>query len=86
VSHTPPLRLAVRLNRASLYALGYCIVGLPSETPESIAEDLRALASPELDVTQIAIVTPHPQIEMWRDLESNYGIFEKRTAYTLQSQ
>jgi pyruvate-formate lyase-activating enzyme len=69
--------LVERLNRAGLYAQGYYIIGLPSETPESIAEDLRTLASLELDVTQITIVTPHPQTEMWRDLESNYGIFEK---------
>jgi radical SAM superfamily enzyme YgiQ (UPF0313 family) len=69
--------LATRLNRAGLYAQGYYIIGLPSETPESIAEDLRTRASLELDVTQITIVTPHPQTEMWRDLESDYGIFEK---------
>jgi pyruvate-formate lyase-activating enzyme len=69
--------LAERLNRAGLYAHGYYIIGLPSETPESIAEDLRTLASLNLDVTQITIVTPHPQTEMWRDLESNYGIFDK---------
>ena len=68
--------LAARLNRAGLYAQGYYIIGLPSETPASIAEDLRTLASLELDVTQITIVTPHPQTEMWRDLQSNYGIFE----------
>ena len=69
--------LAERLNRRGLYAQGYYIIGLPSETPASIAEDLRTLASLELDVTQITIVTPHPQTEMWRDLEANYGIFEK---------
>jgi radical SAM superfamily enzyme YgiQ (UPF0313 family) len=69
--------LVERLNRHGIYAHGYYIIGLPSETPESIAEDLRTLGSLELDVTQITIVTPHPQTEMWRDLASNYGIFEK---------
>src|SRR5215472_3350020 len=44
--------LAERLNRAGLYAQGYYIIGLPPETPESIAEDLRTLASLQLDVTQ----------------------------------
>jgi len=69
--------LVDRLNRAGLYAHGYYIIGLPSETPESIAADLRTLASLELDVTQITIVTPHPQTEMWRGLETQHGIFEK---------
>lgn len=69
--------LAQKLNRAGLYAQGYYIIGLPPETPESIAEDLRTLASLEFDTTQITIVTPHPQTEMWRDLESRFGIFEK---------
>ena len=69
--------LADRLNRTGLYAHGYYIIGLPSETPQSIAADLRTLASLRLDVTQITIVTPHPLTEMWRDLETNYGIFEK---------
>jgi radical SAM superfamily enzyme YgiQ (UPF0313 family) len=69
--------LVQRLNSAGLYAHGYYIIGLPAETPESIAEDLRTLASLGLDVTQITIVTPHPQTEMWRELQSKYGIFEK---------
>jgi hypothetical protein len=69
--------LAEKLNRAGLYAQGYYIIGLPPETPDSIARDFHTLASLNLDVTQITIVTPHPQTEMWRDLDSNYGIFEK---------
>src|SRR5262249_25166993 len=56
---------------------GYYIIGLPSETPPSIAEDLRTLASLQLDVTQITIVTPHPHTEMWSELESKHGIFER---------
>jgi len=71
------LELSERLNRADLYAQGYYIIGLPTETPESIAEDLKTLASLRLDVTQITIVTPHPRTEMWRDLDSGYGIFER---------
>ena len=70
--------LAERLNRASLYAHGYYyIIGLPQETPGLIAEDLKRLASLKLDVTQITIVTPHPQTEMWQELDFGYGIFEK---------
>jgi hypothetical protein len=69
--------LANKLNSAGLYAHGYYIIGLPPETPQSIAEDLRTLAGLNLDVTQITIVTPHPQTEMWRELDSNYGIFEE---------
>ena len=68
--------LAERLDRAGLYAQGYYIIGLPQETPGSIAEDLRTLASLKLDVTHITIVTPHPQTEMWHELDSGYGIFE----------
>jgi len=69
--------LVERLHGAGLYAHGYYIIGLPPETPESISEDLGTLASLKLDVTQITIVTPHPQTEMWRELDSGYGIFEK---------
>ena len=71
------LELAGRLDRAGMYAHGYYIIGLPPETPESIAADLKTLASLKLDVTQITIVTPHPQTEMWHELDSGYGIFEK---------
>jgi organic radical activating enzyme len=69
--------LTERLNRAGLYAQGYYIIGLPPETPQSIAQDLKTLASLQLDVTQITIVTPHPQTEMWRELDSGFGIFEE---------
>jgi len=71
------LELAQRLNRAGRYAHGYYIIGFPSETPESIRQDLRTLASLELDVTQITIVTPHPQTQLWKELEAQYGIFEQ---------
>jgi len=69
--------LAEKLNRSGLYAQGYYIIGLPPETPESISQDLKTLASLKLDVTQITIVTPHPQTVMWRELDSGFGIFEK---------
>lgn len=71
------MELAGRLNRAGRYAQGYYIIGFPSETPESIAEDLKSLAGLELDVTQITIVTPHPRTQLWNELDSQYGIFEK---------
>lgn len=69
--------LTSRLNRAGIYAQGYYIIGFPTETAESIQEDLRTLASLELDVTQITIVTPHPRTQLWSELESDYGIHEK---------
>ena len=68
--------LASRLNRAGKYAHGYYIIGFPSETQASIREDLRTLASLQLDVTQITIVTPHPRTQLWDELDSKYGIFE----------
>jgi radical SAM superfamily enzyme YgiQ (UPF0313 family) len=71
------LELARRLNRAGRYAHGYYIIGFPSETPESIREDFRTLASLELDITQITIVTPHPCTQLWDELETKYGIVEK---------
>jgi len=69
--------LAERLNRRGIYAHGYYIIGFPSETEESIREDLKTLASLRLDVTQITIVTPHPQTQLWTEVESNFGIAEK---------
>ena len=71
------MELAQQLNRAGKYAHGYYIIGFPSETPESIRADLKTLASMELDVTQITIVTPHPRTQLWNELDSQYGIFEK---------
>jgi radical SAM superfamily enzyme YgiQ (UPF0313 family) len=71
------MELARRLNSAGKYAHGYYIIGFPSETPESIREDLGTLAGMELDVTQITIVTPHPRTQLWNELDTQYGIFEK---------
>ena len=71
------IELARRLNRAGRYAHGYYIIGFPSESPESIRQDLKMLASLELDVTQITIVTPHPCTQLWNELDARYGIFEK---------
>src|SRR5258708_37242027 len=71
------MELARRLNSAGKYAHGYYIIGFPSETPESIREDLGTLAGMELDVTQITIVTPHPRTQLWSELDTQYGIFEK---------
>jgi len=71
------MALSERLNRAGVYAHGYYIIGFPSETAESIRQDLRTLASLQLDVTQITIVTPHPQTQLWGELEAKFGISEK---------
>ncbi len=69
--------LTERLHSHDLYAHGYYIIGFPTETLESIRHDLRTLASLGLDITQITIVTPHPQTQLWRELESNYGPLER---------
>ena len=69
--------LTARLNSEGLYAQGYYIIGFPEETPDSIREDLNTLARLDLDVTQITIVTPHPRTQLWNELNSAYGIFEK---------
>lgn len=69
--------LAERLNRAGLYSHGYYIIGFPTETEESIREDLKMLASLHLDVTQLTIVTPHPRTQLWSEVETGYGIPEK---------
>lgn len=71
------LELTRRLHHAGIYAHGYYIIGFPAETAASIRADLDTLASLELDVTQITIVTPHPQTQLWDELERNHGIFEK---------
>ncbi len=68
--------LVGRLHRDGLYAQGYYIIGFPSETPDSIRKDLRTLAALKLDTTQITVVTPHPQTELWNELMSGYGITE----------
>lgn len=68
--------LTRRLNREGLYAHGYYIIGFPTDTADSIRDDLRALASLELDVAQITILTPHPRTQLWSELETRYGIFE----------
>ncbi len=68
------LELTRRLRHEGIYAHGYYIIGFPAA---SIRADLDTLASLELDVTQITIVTPHPQTQLWDELERNYGIFEK---------
>ena len=69
--------LTSRLNSEGLYAQGYYIIGFPGETPESIREDLHTLAGLNLDTTQITIVTPHPRTQLWSELDTTYGIFEK---------
>lgn len=69
--------LTKQLHREGLYTQGYYIIGFPTETADSIREDLRTLAALELDITQITIVTPHPQTQLWSELESRYGIFER---------
>ncbi len=69
--------LTRRLTEEGLYAQGYYIIGFPGETPESIRADLHTLAKLDLDVTQITIVTPHPRTQLWNELDSGYGIFEK---------
>ncbi len=72
--------LTKRLHREGLYAQGYYIIGFPTETADSVHEDLGTLASLKLDVTQITIVTPHPRTQLWSELESDYGIFENNWA------
>ncbi|WP_455392563.1 B12-binding domain-containing radical SAM protein [[Eubacterium] cellulosolvens] len=57
--------------------MGYYIIGFENETEESIKLDLKKLFALKNDINQITIVTPLPKTQLWDDLDTNYGIFEK---------
>jgi len=65
------------IKRYNIGILGYYIIGFENETKESIKDSYKKLKDLSIDMSQITILTPLPKTQLWKELESKYGIFEK---------
>lgn len=71
------LETVERLQHHGFGTVGYYMIGFPSDTKESITDDIERLASLKLDLTQICVLTPLPKTELWDEIEGRYGIFDR---------
>jgi radical SAM superfamily enzyme YgiQ (UPF0313 family) len=68
------VRLLKKMNKMSI---GYYMIGFPDETRSSINTDIQQVASLQLDITQLCVVTPLPGTPLWNQIKNEYGIFDK---------
>lgn len=63
------------LNKHNIYIHGTYMLGYPSDTEESIKEDIDKLSKLGINSLQISILTPFPNTPLWDDFEEKYGIY-----------
>ena len=61
-------------RRHGIVMVGFYIIGLESDTEESIRASIRQLAALRFDLMQVCILTPLPQTPLWQRLQERYGI------------
>lgn len=57
--------------------VGFYMIGFEHETIESIKQDIKTIASLQLDITQLCVLTPLPETPLWKHIEETYGIIDK---------
>jgi radical SAM superfamily enzyme YgiQ (UPF0313 family) len=74
-SNVEKLHEAVELcRRHGILMIGYYIIGLESDTEESIRASIENLAVMRFDLVALSILTPFPQTPLWQRLQECYGI------------
>jgi radical SAM superfamily enzyme YgiQ (UPF0313 family) len=69
------LRRAVELCRKhGIVMVGFYMIGLESDTEESIRASVAELQTMGFDLVQMCVLTPLPQTPLWRHIEQHYGI------------
>jgi radical SAM superfamily enzyme YgiQ (UPF0313 family) len=61
-------------RRHGIATVGFYIIGLESDTEESIRESIRQLAAMPFDLVQVCVLTPLPQTPLWERIQEVYGI------------
>ena len=76
-SHVERLQEALELcRRHGIVTVGFYIIGLESDTEESIRASIEQLAAMPFDLVQVCILTPLPQTPLWQRIQDTYGIEE----------
>ena len=66
---------AIELCRKhGIVTVGFYIVGLESDTEESIRASIEELRTMRFDLVQMCVLTPLPQTPLWSRIEDRYGI------------
>ena len=74
-SNVEKLYEAVELcRRHGIVTVGFYIIGLESDTEESIRASVRKLAAMRFDLVQVCTLTPLPQTPLWQRIQDCYGI------------
>jgi radical SAM superfamily enzyme YgiQ (UPF0313 family) len=61
-------------RRHRIVTVGFYIIGLESDTEESIRASIEELAAMRFDMVQVCILTPLPQTPLWQRIQDRYGI------------
>lgn len=63
------------LDENDIYIHGTYMIGYPSDTEESIKEDIDRLSKLGINSLQISILTPYPHTPLWEEIDEKYGIY-----------
>lgn len=61
-------------RRHGIVTVGFYIIGLESDTEESIQESITQLVAMPFDLVQVCVLTPLPQTPLWQRIQNCYGI------------
>jgi radical SAM superfamily enzyme YgiQ (UPF0313 family) len=71
------VELLRKMSASHLIVQAFYIIGFEEDTAASIRADINELATLDVDIAQIQIVTPYPRTPLRDDIERNYGILDR---------
>ncbi len=77
IDHSDSMKLLQRMSKNNMFVQAFYMLGFESDTVQSIQNDIRVLASLDIDVVQTQILTPYPKTEQCRIIEEKYGINDR---------
>ena len=75
------LELLRRMSEHNLLVQAFYIIGFLDDTVESVRRDIRLLATLDVDIPQVQILTPYPVTPLRDVVESEYGIHDRNLSH-----
>ncbi len=77
VEQQATVALLRRMSAHNLFVQAFYILGFEEDTPESVRRDIRELATLDVDLVQVQVLTPYPETAQTREIEQEHGIFDR---------
>lgn len=76
LDHLKSIRLLRKMSEHNMIVQAFYIIGFEEDTVASVRRDIEELASLDVDIAQVQVVTPYPRTRLRQTIDRQFGVRE----------